>query len=252
MALTPPDDVVAAAGATDSWEPVETTNERGEHVWFAGDLVITRQRLGVGSAQAERMRWLADHAPVAPVEMVASDADADWVVTRRLSGHPSHRIDSHGDMQGVPATLARALRALHDVPVDPTDFPFAIGWQAIADEVEANIEALDPSELPDPYSRYGAERLVEIWQGGRPPVEDLVLSHGDPSLPNLIIDPAVVGWVDLGRLRLADRHLDLAIAHYSIHRNFGPDAVFAFFEAYEIDPDLVRLDHYLLANFLLP
>ncbi len=252
MAFLPPDDVVAAAGPVEAWQAAEASNDRGEHVWFARDLVVSRQPLGVGRAQAERMAWLVRRAPTAAVELVVSDDEFDWVITQRLSGHPSHRIDAHGDMQGVPATFARALRALHELPVEVDDVPFGVGWQAIDDQIEAGVSALDPAELPDPYSRYSAERLVEIWRHGRPASEDLVLCHGDPSLPNLIIDPAVVGWVDVGRLCLADRHLDLAIAQYSIHRNFGPDAVFAFFEAYEIDPDLVRLDHYLLASFLLP
>ncbi|MEZ5227573.1 MAG: phosphotransferase [Acidimicrobiales bacterium] len=206
---------------------------------------------GAGTALADRYRWLAEQAP-ATVELVSSAADSDWLVTTRLAGHAAHRVDAHGDMQGVPATLARALRQLHDQVVDVDDFPFAAGWDDLAADVTASIADLDPSTLPDPYARYDAERLAEIWREGRPGTEDIVLCHGDPSLPNLLIDPGVVGWVDVGRLRLADRHLDLAVAQYSIHRNFGPDAVFAFFEAYDLDPDLVRIDHYLLANFLLP
>ncbi len=120
----------------------------------------------------------------------------------------------------------------------------------MAAEIRAGIGALDPTILPDPYRRYEAERLLEIWLEGRPGVEDLVLCHGRPDLDNLLVDPAPVGWVGVGRLRLADRHADLAVVQYSLHRRFGPDSVFAFYEAYGTEPDLVRLDHYLLASFL--
>lgn len=252
MPVEPPNDVIALVGPMPSWEPIPSTNDRGEHAWSSAGHVIKALPLGHAEAEADRFRWLAAHAPTAGVALVATSAGADWLVTERLDGVASHRIEAHGDMQGVPATFARALRQLHEAPIDAGAFPFAVGWDALAGEIEASADDLDPSQLPDPYSRYEAARLIEIWQQGRPANDDLVLCHGDPSLPNLVIDPAVVGWVDVGRLRLADRHLDLAVAQYSIHRNFGPDAVFAFFEAYDFDPDLVRIDHYLLANFLLP
>lgn len=267
MTLEPPNDIVSLVGAMQTWEPIGSTNDRGEHTWVSGDHVIKAFPRGGAQAEAERFRWLASTAPTATVALVSTgensggdeasvsgtgSGDLDWLVTQRLDGVAAHRIEAHGDMQGVPATLARALRDLHESPVETDTFPFGIGWAALAADIEQVSDDLDSTRLPDPYCRYEARRLVEIWQQGRPDGEDLVLCHGDPSVPNLVINPAVVGWVDVGRLCLADRHLDLAIAQYSIHRNFGPDAVFAFFEAYDFDPDLVRIDHYLLANFLLP
>ncbi len=251
MAIDPPTDVVAAAGSTDAWQPIVTDDDQAPSAWTAGELVVTRSRLGDGRAEAERLVWLEQRVPTAHVEAVASDVEADWVVTRTMGGIPALQIDRHGDSQGITATFATALRTLHDTPIDPTDFPFDSGWDDLAAVVATAVESLDPSTLPDPYGRYSAERLGEIWRDGRPEAEDLVLCHGNPSLSNLLVDPATVGWVGVGRLRLADRHLDLAIAQYSVHRNFGPDAVFAFFEAYDIDPDLVRLDHYLLAGLIL-
>lgn len=252
MRIEPPNDVVSLVGPMSSWEPVPSTNDRGGHVWMSADHVVKVLPPGRGEAEADRFRWLATHAPTASVALVAATGSDDWLVTERLDGAAAHRVETHGDMQGVPATFARALRRLHETPVAVGAFPFSVGWDALAAEIEAAADGLDPNQLPDPYSRYSAARLIEIWREGRPAQEDLVLCHGDPSLPNLLIDPGVVGWVDVGRLRMVDRHLDLAVAQYSVHRNFGPDAVFAFFEAYEGDPDLVRIDHYLLANFLLP
>ncbi len=248
----PPDDVLALAGSIDTWQPVAPTNDGGRQVWFAGDVVVADREPGLGQAEADRLAWLDGRIPAAKALLVSNTSAIDWLVTSRLAGHPALQIEAHGDMQGVPATLARALRTMHEYRVEPSEFPFEVGWTELAIDVTAGLDQLDPAELPDPYRRYSTERLVQIWQQGRPATEDLVLCHGNPTLTNLIIDPDVVGWVDVGRLRLADRHLDLAIAQYSIHRNFGPDAVFAFFDAYELDPDLVRLDHYLLANLLLP
>ncbi len=243
-----PPSVVDAAGPVEGWSPLESS----DHVWAAPETVVKRGAPGRATAEAERLGWLAGRVPVPAVVHVADGGADGWLVTERLAGHPSHRVDLHGDIGGITTTVATALRALHDTPVDPATFPFATGWQALADELGAGIDGVDPATLPDPYRRYDAARLLEIWLGGRPDVEDLVLCHGRPELANLIVDPAPVGWVDVGRLRLADRHADLAIIQHSLHQRFGPDSVFAFYEAYGFDADLVRLDHYLLASFLQP
>jgi aminoglycoside phosphotransferase len=68
--------------------------------------------------------------------------------------------------------------------------------------------------------------------------EDLVLTHGDFCLPNVIIRPhaagapRVAGLVDCGRAGVADRYQDIALGLRSIAYNFGGGAVPAFLEAY--------------------
>jgi aminoglycoside phosphotransferase len=54
--------------------------------------------------------------------------------------------------------------------------------------------------------------------------EDLVFTHGDYCLPNIIIDEElceVVGFVDLGHAGIADRYHDVALCLRSIQYNIG-------------------------------
>jgi aminoglycoside phosphotransferase len=54
----------------------------------------------------------------------------------------------------------------------------------------------------------------------RPGHEDLVFTHGDYCLPNIILkDGKLSGFVDIGRARLADRYQDLGIAFRSLEYN---------------------------------
>ena len=53
---------------------------------------------------------------------------------------------------------------------------------------------------------------------GRPDMaDDLVVIHGDPSLPNMILGPGgLSGWVDVGRAGVGSRWCDLMIGATSV------------------------------------
>ena len=98
-----------------------------------------------------------------------------------------------------------------------------------------------------------AERL------GRIPVSGPVLLHGDYCLPNVLVDGAG-GWslIDLGRVGVGDRHLDLADMTGSmlsdLNPSFGPRDAEAFLDAYGrdlVDPELLEL-YRALDDFFWP
>ena len=79
--------------------------------------------------------------------------------------------------------------------------------------------------------------------------EDLVVTHGDYCLPNVILrDGAVAGFIDVGRAGVADRHQDFACAARSIAYNYGEQFVAPFFEAYGMAPDPARIAFYQLLD----
>src|SRR5207248_3950365 len=80
-----------------------------------------------------------------------------------------------------------------------------------------------------------------------PPIDQLVVCHGDACAPNTIIDAGTwSGHVDLGCLGLADRWADLAIATWSTEWNYGPGWDQALLDAYGIEPDPERTAYYRL------
>jgi len=85
-------------------------------------------------------------------------------------------------------------------------------------------------------------------QGGRPPVDQLVVCHGDSCAPNTLLtdDGRWSGHVDLGELGIADRWADLAIATWSTEWNYGPGWERLLLDAYGIGPDAGRTSYYRL------
>jgi kanamycin kinase/aminoglycoside 3'-phosphotransferase-2 len=182
---------------------------------------------------------------------VGGPADDPEIFLGAERGEPADRVDLLGEIEGIIVAFGRALAAMHAAPRD--DAPLPVGWEAIRSTIESNLGTIDPAQLPKAYARYTPDQLFDIWQANRPATEDLVVCHGAPLLENVLLHSGTTsGYRDLHRMRIADRHLDLAVAHHSVHARFGGDASFIFYDAYGTDPDLLRLDHYTLAGVLLP
>lgn len=101
------------------------------------------------------------------------------------------------------------------------------------------------------YSEDNLDKLlheVENFAGNLE--EDLVFTHGDYSLPNIIINGgSISGFIDLGNSGVADRYYDLAVAEKSIIRNFGKEYVELFFAHYDIeDIDYKKIRFYQLVE----
>lgn len=73
-----------------------------------------------------------------------------------------------------------------------------------------------------------------------------MVCHDDACVPNTLLadDGSYVGTVDLGSLGTADRWADLAVAIFSLGRDFPGAWTAELFDAYGIDADQTRLQYY--------
>ena len=146
-------------------------------------------------------------------------------VYRKTSGDPRH------DLPGEGARLGR-LRA-HGIPA------------ALAADV-------DLDDLDDERTGWTRDQLVARLLETRPADEDLAVCHGDLCLPNVLLDPEtyeVTGLIDAGRLGVADRWADLALATRSMAYELNPpyDAG-RFLARYGIEPDPAKTAFYRLLD----
>jgi len=96
-----------------------------------------------------------------------------------------------------------------------------------------NFTARYGSNLTTPAALEGElERLQSL--ACRLEARPHVLLHGDPCLPNFLVDSshAVIGCIDLAGVGLGDPYLDLALAHWSVQHNLGAPWGELFLEAY--------------------
>jgi len=212
-------------------------NEEGGVTFRVGDGVEFIKVAKVDTAhftdEARRLRWAACYLAVPQVLGCgldkgldhAPDGDWAWLRTAGLRGlsavHPRWLASPDVAVQSIGA----GLRTLHDrLPVRSCPFD----WSAAG-----RLRVLAPA------------RRARV--GEPPPVDELVVSHGDACSPNTLIDDdgRCCGHVDLGSLGVADRWADLAVATLSLGWNYPGRAWDAeFFAAYGVEPDPLRIDYY--------
>lgn len=179
------------------------------------------------ASEAERLRWASSYLAVPTVLELGGDADATWMVTGGLPGTTAVAPEWVVRPAEAVAAVGRGLRMLHDaLPVAGCPWTWSPA-ERIADAERRGLSV--PSEV----------RVA-------PPVDRLVVCHGDACCPNTLLGTGgtVTGHVDLGSLGVADRWADIAVAAMSTGWNYGPGWQDVLVDAYGVAPDIERIDYY--------
>jgi len=193
-----------------------------------------------------RLDWAAGYTAV-PVPLdYGEDADSSWLVTAALPGQCAVAPRWLADPETAVEQIGVSLRALHErLPVP--DCPFTASAEERLAEIRGRTDRLDPTTWNEDHQGLTVDealsRLSDI-----PPVDLLVVCHGDTCAPNTLLtdDGRWSGHVDLGRLGVADRWADLAVATWSTRWNYGDGWEERLLEAYGVEPEPVRTEYYRL------
>lgn len=214
--------------------------------------VETREAATTLAADVARLRWLAHRLPVPQVLAYHEDEQAGYLLTTVVPGVDTATLSerSDTDITQVVRLLAAGLRQVH--AVDSTDCPF----DARLDQALAQVRQRIDRGLVDEHAiggQWGGRTIPELWAellATVPAHEDLVFTHGDACLPNVLVEgDRVSGFVDLGRAGVGDRYRDLALTQRSLIRNYGEMWVPLFFAEYGLSqPDAAKLTFYQLLD----
>ena len=208
--------------------------------------------------EAARLRWLAPHVSTPHLVYYAADGDEAWLLTTALPGRTAYEQMAAEPSRSprVAGLIGAFLTTRHALPA--AQCPFDSGADRRLELAKARMKAglVDVGDFDDVHAGWSAEQVWDKMIALRPSVADPVVTHGDYSLDNILIadgpitDSHVSGCIDLGRLGVADRYQDLAIA-WNCLDEFGPDAQRAFLDAYglaELDADRLAF-HLALDEF---
>ncbi|MBV8684536.1 MAG: aminoglycoside 3'-phosphotransferase [Caulobacteraceae bacterium] len=187
--------------------------------------------------ETESMVWLAGRARAPKVYW--SGVLGEWrvLLSERLPGGPASHLPAAQAEEGL-VRVVHALAALHAMSV--TDCPFDqrldVKLAAARERVETGV--ITPDDFTGRNRGQDPREMFRRLEARIPLRQDLVVTHGDASLPNFLVPPdGEVGLVDLALLGVADRWHDLALFLRSAARNFP-----------QVDAVAILKDHYPLAR----
>src|SRR5262245_12856098 len=201
-------------------------------------------------AEEARLRWLATMGIRCPaVRRMETRADRNWLLMTALRGTDCASLGPHYAEITV-SSVANALRQLHALDVHVCPFDHRLTTRMAHARTRALAGAVDETDFDDAHLGMTAIDLFEKLAASQPKSEDLVVTHGDACLPNMILDgEEFSGFIDCARLGVADRYQDLALAARSIAYNLGAQWAEPFFLRYGVsEPDRSKLAFYPLLD----
>jgi kanamycin kinase len=195
------------------------------------------------AAEAERLRWAAPYLPVPEVLGFAAHDDGQLLVTRALPGSNAVTPRWRSEPEQAVRALGAGLRRLHEsLPVDGCPFSWSVDDRVARGRAQG---------LPSRVTSLDA-------LGPAPAIDRLVVCHGDACAPNTLLGDtfadaatatdtdaaAVTGYVDLGRLGVADRWADIAVGAWSTEWNYGAGYTDLYYASYGVEPDRQRIAYY--------
>jgi len=179
------------------------------------------------AAERERLGWLQGRFPAPRVVGFGGDERGEWLATAALDGLSAVAAPWKAEPETAVRAIASGLRLLHET-LDAASCPFT--WS-----VDARVATAAEN------GRVVPDALREA-----PPIDRLVVCHGDPCSPNTLIGASgrFAAIVDAGRVGAADRWADLAVASMSLGWNYGDGWEPLFFDTYGVARDEQRIAYY--------
>jgi len=196
-----------------------------------------------------KLDWLKNRLPVAEVLLFAEDENTNYLLLSEISG-----VDASDDSlkKNIPRTineLASGLKMIHSLPIENCPFDGRLAYKIEAAREQMIKGLVEEEDFDEERQGRTAEDLFEELLEGVPTDEDLVFTHGDYCVPNVILEngnlSGVVDWESAG---VADRYQDIALLTRSVWYNFGKKYEESVFEIYGIEPDWEKIHFYRLLD----
>lgn len=196
--------------------------------------------------------WLMGKLPVPAVCAYATDAMYEYLVLSEVPGENGVDAMERLESDRLVALLAGGLRQIHALDIAQCPFDERITAKLRRAHYRVQHALVDEDDFDDERLGMTGKEVYEALQRNMPPENDVVFTHGDYCLPNILLQgERISGFIDLDRAGISDRYNDLAIASRSIGYNLGPEYEQRFFEYYGIDPvDAGKIQYYRMMDEL--
>ena len=134
--------------------------------------------------------------------------------------------------KGAPSfEFGKALNQIHKVNIENCTFNKYSPEQLLSNFL-VKLDSIYP-EIQDNYKDETKETVIEFMKENIP--TDKVLTHGDYSMPNILINNDEISFIDLGELGISTKYLDIYYFMKSLKINEKEEIFEEFLKGYGID-----------------
>lgn len=203
--------------------------------------------------EVEILKWLKGKLPVPEVYYFGQHQGKEFLLMSEVNGLDASSGVFKKNPEKMVTIIAEGLRKVH--AIDISDCPFDQRLEKKIQNAKYNVDhrLVDEEGFQPEHLGMRAGELYELVVEKKPEQEDLVFTHGDYCLPNVIINnDKLSGFIDLGRAGVADRYQDLALGFRTLKYNLGSESwAEMFLDFYGIeDVDYAKIEYYILLDEL--
>ncbi len=214
-------------------------------------------------SEYEIMRWLEGRLPVPQVIAHVCEDGKSYLLMTRLGGKMACDEYYMARPGLLTQMLAAGLKRLWQFDVSECPCRWGVNRMLAAAKFSVEHDMVDMEDAePETFGEGGfcSPKDLYGWLEDHKPEEEPVLSHGDFCLPNLIFQgERLSGYVDLGRMGIADKWRDIALCYRSLLHNYNGKFGGKQYEGYDpemlfeqlgIAPDWDKIKYYILMDEL--
>lgn len=173
----------------------------------------------------ERLKWIEGKLNTPKAYYYNEKDNIKYLIMEYKKGAPSFKFDDIGYQ------LGKALKQIHQVNIENCPFNKYSPEQLLSNFL-AKLDSIYP-EIQNNYKDETKETVIEFMKENIP--IDKVLTHGDYSMPNILINNEEISFIDLGELGISTKYLDIYYLMKSLKINKKEKNFEEFLKGYGID-----------------
>lgn len=231
--------------------------DKGYH---GNDVVVKTSSRDEVFHEGENLVWLFEKTYVPKVYKMGEIENHKYVMMQKLPGRMLHEAFLYLSIEEVITLYAKAIRAFHTMPIENIPYNFNTEQKIKEAAIRVREGRVKTKYFEREFQGMSALEVYQLMLRYKQKEDDIVLCHGDVSMPNMIIDEnKKIGYIDVSQIGTCDRYLDIAIGLRSlrynleaINRTLTPEYLQLFKKAYGIERiDKKKLLFYILLDELL-